>query len=146
MTFCETKAMSKRIRLCVASLTGLIVIVSAGYLYVSVFSLRRSLAYRARSVAPLVDGAYEYRSQHGCWPDQLTDLVPNYIDTLPGREWQYYYLPPPEDVAELRWQGRMHTKLGYVFEPSMDSASDKGWYASTEGNPISLPRISDADN
>jgi len=128
----------RRIVLVTMGGTGILGVVAIlGVVCSARLSVTRRLESEATEVMALVDAIHEYREVHGQWPPKLDALMPTFVDSIDAPGWQYHPLGPPDDIAELSWQGPMHTKLGYVFSTARH-VGDTGWYASSEGNPLHL--------
>lgn len=89
----------------------------------------------------LVRAIYEYKAKTGHWPASLSDLVPDFLVSVPDR---WAYRGGVDGIpTEIRKLGFQHTYLIYYFPPADDPCFppgiQAGWVEDNEGNRRYLP-------
>src|SRR5262245_48711023 len=95
----------------------------------------RTFPDRANEATALVDAVYRFRNDTGLWPEDFSELVPEYTRTIPA-EWEFIWGGyENEQSSVLRLRGPLHMKLEYEFLPS-GATNPEGWTATCEGDPL----------
>jgi HAMP domain-containing protein len=100
----------------------------------------RRFPERAHEATAVVDAVYRFRNDTGLWPEDLLELIPDYIHEIPA-EWEFIW--GGYDNARpsaLRLLGPLHTKLEYTFLASVSAVpafqDTHGWRATCEGDSL----------
>jgi len=87
----------------------------------------------AASGQPIVQAIYSYRTANGLWPQQLTDLVPAYLPTPPGSQWEFAWTHLGDNRIQTNSPGGT-LRIGFCFTDQ----SNQGWTAGNRETEISL--------
>jgi hypothetical protein len=112
-----------------------VVILVAGIAFIFFrFNPLRTFPERANEATALVAAAYRFRDDCGIWPEELSELIPEYTPGIPA-DWEYIWGGYDENATSfLLLRGPLHMKLVYEF-PSADKTT-AGWRATCEGDPL----------
>ncbi len=103
-------------------------------------SIKRVALTCVSEATPVVDAAYRYRQSVGMWPENLDDLVPDYLSPAAAEKlkqdhisysWGGYDVPPM-----VRMHAAYHLRVDYFF-PKWNNDPDQGWHITCEGDPFS---------
>lgn len=103
-------------------------------------SIKRVALTCVSEATPVVDAAYRYRESVGIWPENLDDLVPDYLSPAAAEKqkqdhisysWGGYEVPPM-----VRMHAAFHLRVDYFF-PKSNNDPDQGWRITCEGDPFS---------
>jgi hypothetical protein len=90
----------------------------------------------------IVQAIYDHKSKRGNWPEQLNDLVPEFLPSVP-QGWYYRRIPN----GELTKHAATHTLVKYYFPPDpgttvepglFPEGIDHGWIKDNEGTSTFL--------
>lgn len=90
-----------------------------------------------QKLRPVVQAACDFHARNGIWPEELSDLAPDFLPAPPDRTLEYRWDPNGESNIRCPFTSDSHprwTSLVYVLD-----GDDEGWHAGRPGAFEDLP-------